>query len=150
MTLHQRFGRTSLILSETSLARDLDLGWPLSKTNFTCLEGSPIQVRFSQAFWCPLAIQFGSCYDVFVGQTNDFYQFDPNKVSWSSLSINLKGVAPGPRRDFGFACAGIRLYIFGGFFDAGMFFETSKLCGMLSALDFKNGVLHSDAYGVLK
>ena len=62
------------------------------------------------------------------GQVNDLYQFDPMALVWSSLSGELGGVAPGPRKDFGLAYMGSWLFVFGGYCDAGSCMAVRFFC----------------------
>jgi hypothetical protein len=41
--------------------------------------------------------------------------FDPVELAWSDVSERTSGVAPSPRSDFGFALAGNKLYVHGGY-----------------------------------
>ncbi len=51
------------------------------------------------------------------------FVFDPVKLAWSDISINTKGVAPSARKDFGFASAGGKLFVHGGYSPLGNVFD---------------------------
>jgi hypothetical protein len=45
--------------------------------------------------------------------------FDPVKLAWSDISDKISGVAPPPRRGQGFASAGGKLFVHGGYNPSG-------------------------------
>jgi hypothetical protein len=50
---------------------------------------------------------------------NDFFAFDPVKMTWTNLSGLVSGALPSPRHSFGFASAGGKIFVFGGELDEG-------------------------------
>jgi hypothetical protein len=45
--------------------------------------------------------------------------FDPVELAWRDVSNKTSGVSPSPRSDFGFALAGNKLYVHGGYNPSG-------------------------------
>ena len=43
------------------------------------------------------------------------FVFDPVELTWSDMSSKISGVAPSPRLGHGFAAAGGKLFVHGGY-----------------------------------
>jgi hypothetical protein len=43
------------------------------------------------------------------------FVFDPVELTWSDMSSKISGVAPSPRFGHGFAAAGVKLFVHGGY-----------------------------------
>ena len=51
----------------------------------------------------------------FPGLLGDFFQYDPVNISWTELTVAVSGTPPLPREGHGFASAGSKLYLHGGY-----------------------------------
>lgn len=95
---------------------------PLASSWVTCvLPAAPLAVfRPSLESLSPASSHPLACALV-LGLNGDLHVFDPSAMAWEDLSADVSGTAPSPRYSMGFASAGGKLYVFGGYGGAGAY-----------------------------